>query len=233
MSTQAAYGARATSHPRDALGAVLRSFSGGPVRSGVPHDRAAMGSGASNTARYLGGAAGVALVVAIASKGGATDGTALVYGWDAAALVSAGLCATGAVIAACCHVRRPSRSAAPVVAPQVDRAGLSNRPCPKTTRRTALWLRHGSREAGAPCTTTRDQLPLFSGGRATAVSSTEAVRPRPPPLDLVPAAPRSEPRDPLGGEPPTRTGPCRLSRRQAERASLGVLADRPNVTPGG
>ena len=36
----------------------------------VPHDRVGMGSGANNTARYLGGAAGVALVVTIASSAG-------------------------------------------------------------------------------------------------------------------------------------------------------------------
>ena len=37
----------------------------------VPHGRVGMGSGANNTARYLGGAAGAALVVSIASAGGA------------------------------------------------------------------------------------------------------------------------------------------------------------------
>ena len=37
----------------------------------VPHGRVGMGSGANNTARYLGGAAGAALIVSIASAGGA------------------------------------------------------------------------------------------------------------------------------------------------------------------
>ena len=41
-----------------------------------------MGSGANNTARYLGGAAGAALVVSIASAGGAH---ALIAGWNIAA----------------------------------------------------------------------------------------------------------------------------------------------------
>jgi hypothetical protein len=63
----------------------------------APSGRAGMSSGASNTARYLGGAAGVALVVAIDSGRGAHD---LVGGWNTAALVSAGLCALGAVIVA-------------------------------------------------------------------------------------------------------------------------------------
>ena len=48
----------------------------------VPRDRAAMGSGANNTARYLGGAAGVALVVALAARPGAGG---LAHGWDTAA----------------------------------------------------------------------------------------------------------------------------------------------------
>jgi MFS family permease len=73
----------------------------------VPRERAGMGSGASNTARYLGGAAGVALVVAIASVHGtgAGAGPALVRGWDTAALASAGLCAVGALVAALCGRR--------------------------------------------------------------------------------------------------------------------------------
>jgi MFS family permease len=52
----------------------------------VDRDRAGMGSGASNTARYLGGAAGVAVVVAL--------------GWHVATLACAALCAAGAALAA-------------------------------------------------------------------------------------------------------------------------------------
>jgi MFS family permease len=73
----------------------------------VPPDRAGMGSGANNTARYLGGAAGVALVVAVVSAVGAGGSAApgLVHGWNGAALVCAALCAAGALIAACCRPR--------------------------------------------------------------------------------------------------------------------------------
>jgi hypothetical protein len=67
----------------------------------VPPVRAGMGSGANNTARYLGGAAGVALVISLASAGGRH----LVAGWNTAAAVSAALCALGALI-----VARPSSS---------------------------------------------------------------------------------------------------------------------------
>ena len=66
----------------------------------VPQGRVGMGSGANNTARYLGGAAGAALVVSIASAGGAQG---LIDGWNIAALVSAALSALGVVIVASCR----------------------------------------------------------------------------------------------------------------------------------
>jgi MFS family permease len=69
----------------------------------VPRERAGVGSGANNTARYLGGAAGVALVVAISTAAGGTD---LVHGWSVAAAVSAALCAIGAAIALACRSSR-------------------------------------------------------------------------------------------------------------------------------
>jgi MFS family permease len=76
----------------------------------VPRDRVGMGSGANNTARYLGGAAGVALVVAISSSTGSHGNVAsLLGGWDHAAIVSAALCAIGALIALATHARRTGR----------------------------------------------------------------------------------------------------------------------------
>jgi MFS family permease len=68
----------------------------------VHRDRAGMGSGANNTARYLGGAAGVAVVVALVSAAGTggDQATRLVHGWDVAALACASLCAAGALLAA-------------------------------------------------------------------------------------------------------------------------------------
>jgi MFS family permease len=77
----------------------------------VPPDRAGMGSGANNTARYLGGAAGVALVVSIVSTAG---GHSLTRGWNTAALVSASLSALGALIVVSCRSRTP-KLARPVV----------------------------------------------------------------------------------------------------------------------
>ncbi|GHA70564.1 MFS transporter [Streptomyces termitum] len=61
----------------------------------VPPERAAMGSGANNTARYIGSAAGVALALAL-SAGGA----------DRALLASAGLALAGAVVTVAASPRR-------------------------------------------------------------------------------------------------------------------------------
>ncbi len=60
----------------------------------VPADRAAMGSGANNTARYIGSAVGVAITIAVATS----SGGGLAHGTDVALLVSAGLSLTGAVV---------------------------------------------------------------------------------------------------------------------------------------
>lgn len=70
----------------------------------VPRERSGMGSGANNTARYLGGAAGVALVVALATgRGGGAAG--LLAGWNVAAVVCGALCLLAALIAAACRRR--------------------------------------------------------------------------------------------------------------------------------
>ncbi|UFR04269.1 MFS transporter [Streptomyces sp. Go40/10] len=58
----------------------------------VPPGRAAMGSGAQQTFRYVGSCAGVALTIAVATSAGS-----LTRGADIALLVSAGLAAAGAV----------------------------------------------------------------------------------------------------------------------------------------
>ncbi|MEU2352242.1 MFS transporter [Streptomyces misionensis] len=58
----------------------------------VPRERAAMGSGAQQTLRYIGSSAGVALTIALATSGGD-----LAHGTDIALVVSAGLALAGAV----------------------------------------------------------------------------------------------------------------------------------------
>ena len=72
----------------------------------VPREQAGMGSGANNTARYLGGAAGVALVVALATGGGGAGASGLLAGWNTAVVVCGAGCVLAALIAAAC---RPAR----------------------------------------------------------------------------------------------------------------------------
>jgi MFS family permease len=77
----------------------------------VPAERAAMGSGANNTARYLGAAVGVTLVVLV-TVSGAPAGTpaGLTSGWNTAALAGALLIAAGALAVL---LIRPRPTAAP------------------------------------------------------------------------------------------------------------------------
>lgn len=62
----------------------------------VPPERAAMGSGAGNTARYIGSAAGVALMIAVSTSSGSSG--SLAHGADVAMVVSAALGVLAAVI---------------------------------------------------------------------------------------------------------------------------------------
>jgi MFS family permease len=74
----------------------------------VPPARAGMGSGANNTARYLGAAIGVTLVVLVVGAGspaGTTEG--LLAGWDRAALGGAVVTLLGALVVA---LIRPART---------------------------------------------------------------------------------------------------------------------------
>ena len=71
---------------------VLNTLLGREAIASVPPDRAAMGSGANNTARYLGAACGITLFVTVATHTGAD----LYAGWNAAVLVAAALTLVGA-----------------------------------------------------------------------------------------------------------------------------------------
>ena len=72
-----------------AASGVLNAGLGREAVASVPPDRAALGSGANNTARYLGSSIGVTLVVVIATSTG-TGRSAAVAGWNHALLISAG-----------------------------------------------------------------------------------------------------------------------------------------------
>jgi len=73
---------------------VLNALLGREAVASVPPDRAAMGSGANNTARYLGAACGITLFVVVATHAGAD----LLAGWNVAVLVAAALSLLGAVV---------------------------------------------------------------------------------------------------------------------------------------
>ncbi|REF01175.1 MFS transporter [Thermomonospora umbrina] len=85
----------------------------------VPADRAAMGAGAGNTARYVGASIGVAMVVALATAGGggdAADPEALARGADLAIMVSAALALIAAVLAALIRDGGPTAGGSPAEA---------------------------------------------------------------------------------------------------------------------
>ncbi|MEU8799994.1 MFS transporter [Spirillospora sp. NPDC048819] len=70
----------------------------------VPADRASMGTGANNTARYVGASVGVAIVGAIATGSG-TGVSELAHGTNVAMFVSAVIAMAGALLAAAIRVR--------------------------------------------------------------------------------------------------------------------------------
>ena len=74
---------------------VLNATLGREAVASVPADRAAMGSGANNTARYLGAACGITLFVVVATHAGTP-----VDGWNVAVLFSATLTSAGAAAVA-------------------------------------------------------------------------------------------------------------------------------------
>ena len=115
----------------------------------VPDGRAGIGSGANNTARYLGGAAGAALVVSLASAGSAHE---LIAGWNIAALASAGLCALGVTIVASCRTWR-WRTARPRRRPSRRNGRVAVVPTPRTTQAPSEALITQTAGAGHPRTT--------------------------------------------------------------------------------
>ena len=85
---------------------LLNAALGREAVASVPPDRTAMGSGANNTARYVGSAVGVSIAVVIATQGGPAGGAAaLVAGWNTAALVTAGSSLVGGLVVLACRPR--------------------------------------------------------------------------------------------------------------------------------
>ncbi|MFL9824175.1 MFS transporter [Rhodoplanes sp. SY1] len=81
-----------------AANGVLNAALGWQAVASVPADRSAMGSGANNTARYLGSATGLTICAVLVTHGGAASGIAgLLSGWNMAVLVSASFSLLGAL----------------------------------------------------------------------------------------------------------------------------------------
>jgi hypothetical protein len=82
-----------------AANGVLNATLGRQAVTSVPAERAAMGSGANNTGRYVGSAIGIAVVMVLVTPAGATSGAAgVVSGWNIAVLVTAGFSLLGALV---------------------------------------------------------------------------------------------------------------------------------------
>ncbi|MCP2339054.1 MFS transporter [Actinomadura rupiterrae] len=94
----------------------------------VPPQRAGMGSGANNTARYTGAALGVAMVFAINTSSGTTP-HAVTHGLNLSLIVSAILCAAGA-LAAIPLSRRAANSATPTTSTSITSTSAGTTPAP-------------------------------------------------------------------------------------------------------
>ena len=87
---------------------VLNAALGREAVASVPPGRGSLGSGANNTARYVGSAVGVTVVSVVAA--GSTGTAALVSGWNQAVLVTApAMTVLGAVVVLVSRSRRTAR----------------------------------------------------------------------------------------------------------------------------
>lgn len=84
-----------------AANGVLNAALGRQAVATVPAERAAMGSGANNTARYLGSAIGITLGAVLIAHGAEVGGVSgLLAGWNEAVLATAGFSILGAIVVA-------------------------------------------------------------------------------------------------------------------------------------
>ncbi len=89
---------------------IANSAMGREAVAAVPHGRGSLGSGANNTARYIGSSIGVSIVATIVADQGTGPG-AVMDGWNIAVLLTAAASLLGAVAVLACRPadqRRPS-----------------------------------------------------------------------------------------------------------------------------
>jgi MFS family permease len=89
----------------------------------VPVGQGGLGSGANNTARYLGSSLGGTLGSIVAAPSGAPTPAALVHGWNQAAWVAAAVTLVGALLVVVVGERRPAAAVDPASAPEPARTG--------------------------------------------------------------------------------------------------------------
>ncbi|GAB2934574.1 MFS transporter [Rhodococcus aerolatus] len=90
-----------------AASGVLNAALGRQAVASVPTHLGSTGSGANNTARYLGAAVGVTVVTVVVTRGGSSP-AAVLDGWDSAVLVTAAVSLAGAVVVLACRPRPPA-----------------------------------------------------------------------------------------------------------------------------
>jgi MFS family permease len=82
-----------------AANGVLNAALGRQAVSSVPADRAAMGSGANNSARYVGTGIGITIVTVLLTRSGSAPGAAgVLSGWNVAVLLTVGFSLLGALV---------------------------------------------------------------------------------------------------------------------------------------
>lgn len=77
---------------------IVNAALGREAVASVPEGRGSLGSGANNTARYVGSAVGVTIVSVIAARPAGSDRAALFAGWNHAALFTAAVSFVGAIV---------------------------------------------------------------------------------------------------------------------------------------
>ena len=97
---------------------VLNAALGRKSVASVPEGQGALGSGANNTARYLGSALGVTVVSIVAAPSGAATSAALAAGWNRAAIATATVSLVGALVVLLVGERSAAASPSEIHAPQ-------------------------------------------------------------------------------------------------------------------
>ena len=94
---------------------MLNAALGRESVASVPAGQGGLGSGANNTARYLGSALGVTIVSVVAAPSGVVTAATLTAGWDRAALVTAAVSLVGALGVVLVGARAAAARTAPVI----------------------------------------------------------------------------------------------------------------------